>query len=146
MRTCKKRNSEPPPFRIAQLRDNIPKIARLLEVWGQINLVAMYGAVGNNLPIDELWRPIAVTPTQIQTFINRSETQGVFRLGASDLIIQNPEADIKFTFSHESDIHFVSDNESFVDQVLKLWLGQGLTVYISDYTPVGRPVWEKIDP
>ncbi|HKW96567.1 MAG TPA: hypothetical protein VJN43_02490 [Bryobacteraceae bacterium] len=98
------------------------------------------------MAIDELWQPIAISPAQLQTFITRSETQGIFSLGASDLIIQDAKGDIIFTLCHESDIHFVSDNSSFVDQVLKLWQGQGLTVYVSDYTPVGRPVWAKIDP
>lgn len=132
------------PLSIQQLRDSVSDIARFLASVGRGPFSVEYGW-GCNLPTNDLWHPIEITPAQLEEFVERSENEGSFKLGACDLIIGDQAARFSFIICHESDLHFTSSDRDLQEQVSTLWREKGFTVYVSPYDVKGHRDWKRID-
>jgi hypothetical protein len=102
-------------------------ITKVLQGNGVKHLLVKYGW-GCNLDIDSLWRDIAVETDGLVSFAHLSESQGIYRLGSSDLIIEDNYHSFRFLLCHESDIHLETHNESLIEAILYGWNLRGLGV------------------
>ena len=65
-----------------------------------------------DLPIDDLWQYQHLKVVDLPAFVASSIEGGIFKPGASDLIIESPDGSLSVRACHESDIHLVSSSES----------------------------------
>jgi hypothetical protein len=132
------------PLTSLQLRECLPDVIRFFSVAGFDTVVVMYGW-GSKLQNDKLWQPLEIAATQIQEFAARSEKQGFFEFGKSDLIIQTPGKEASLTLCHESDVHFVSRDISLLEKFVEWWRGKGVGLSSSSRTVTGPVSWTKIE-
>lgn len=100
---------------------------------------------GSNLPIERLWQPSDLTAGSLEDFVQQSEREGIYQLGRGDLVISDVQTGMTFIVCHESDLHFISDDEAMLDRVSTLWRAAGFEVWVSPYTIEGRPPWRRPD-
>lgn len=102
-----------------QLRTEIVFFAKLFLIHSKSSVTAMYGW-DCDLEIDDLYQDIQIGGDEITEFVRRSEDDGIFRLGKSDLFFRSGDAEFEFVLCHESDIHFTAP-EVVVSTVRKHW-------------------------
>jgi hypothetical protein len=135
------------PLDVARLRARVPEIAQLLNDWRFERVDATYG-YGCNLPMNQLWQATEIDAMHLDAFVTDGVRSGIIKIGSCDLHIEDREKTIEFRICHESDVHFESTNKGLVDQVVKLWLGEGFTVYVAE-GPKGSALpknWTRLDP
>src|SRR6266571_4069447 len=98
-----------------QLQPLVAEIQRLLRDWGYDRVKVTFGH-GCSLPVDQLWQPREINAIELQSFIEASIRNGVFRFGRCDLHIEDREETLEFRLCHESDIHFESTEQERVGQ------------------------------
>lgn len=126
-----------------QLRDFVQSLAGFLPlITGPITIE--YGS-GTNVDIEQMWKPTPIAPADFLSFIEQSEEQGAFRLGSGDLIVRNGPGNLNCTLCHESDVHFVSGDESIIRQVIGLCADRGLDLLWSSYPVKDRSEWQPIN-
>ena len=133
------------PLTVDQLRERVPEISTLLRSWGYERITVMYGSE-SNLLMDDLWRPMEIDTLALPAWIERTQREGIFRYGRSDLHIEDLQKTLEFLLCHESDIHFASTDQSRVQEVITLWRAKGFTLYVSP-GPKGsasRKDWKRI--
>jgi hypothetical protein len=133
------------PLSIDQLQQTVPEMTELLRSTGHEHVSVTYGW-GCNLSADELWSSVQIDSAQLGAFIQRSVQEGVFAFGHGDLHVEDPEKTLEFRLSHESDVHFGSDDPEPVALVISLWKARGLTLYVSPgpRKSAAREEWEQI--
>jgi len=131
------------PLTVLLMKDCLSEIAPFFVRLGFEVVTVMYGW-GSKLPNDKLWQPFNISVSQIQEIAERSEMEGIFELGKSDLIIQSPKKEVIFTLCHESDVHFVSGTESYLEEFVRWWHGKGVSLSESSYTVSGPRSWMEI--
>ncbi len=124
----------------------VPLICGQLRDWGQECIQVTYG-FGCNLSVEDLWRPEEVHLSELDAYIQHSDRVGIFRFGECDLHIEDAAERLEFVLCHESDIHFASVDEIPVRQVIALWRGEGLTIYVSPGPKgsAGPRTWERLE-
>jgi hypothetical protein len=135
------------PLTIEELQARIPEIERFLLDWGYDRVNATFG-YGSKLPMNKLWIPTEIDTSSIGAFVESAVRKGIFEVGHSDLHIEDRQETLEFRLCHESDIHFESSNQGFVEKVITLWRGRGLGLRVST-APKGSAlpkVWTPIDP
>src|ERR1035437_10463973 len=109
-----------------EIRSEVDHIIAWLRERRLTKLETMYG-VGCGSTAAE-WLPAKVALEELAKFIARSEREGLFRPGRSDLWIMTQERDVdnnpkvQFRLCHEADIHVVSADVEFLDMVKSHWL------------------------
>lgn len=103
-----------------EIVSHLPRLGGWLKSHGFDHLTVEYGW-GCALALDELWKPLAMSPENLEAFISESEAKGVYRLATCDLILRGPEDKFELTLCHESDLHFASQDEDLVLRIAGLW-------------------------
>lgn len=78
----------------------------------------MYGWDCNT---ENLYTDIKTRVEYIKLFIQKSEIDGIFTLGKSDLYIQSLDGQFGFQLCHESDAHFEAKDMNLLEKVEKDW-------------------------
>jgi hypothetical protein len=92
------------------------------------NTCAMLG-VGCNIPGDKMFEEIMMSKNQLRKFVEDKIAQYVFHLGDDDLILYDKLLDAEFTFCHEHDLHFKSNDHALVESMLARWSTMGYNHY-----------------
>ncbi|MEI7459889.1 MAG: hypothetical protein WCK15_10815 [Pirellula sp.] len=91
--------------------------SQLRPILSSPNLTVSYGW-GCKLHPDLWYKPMNVGLDLFPYFIEDSETQGIFQIGQSDLLIESPDSRLQVLLCHESDIHIDgTDNETMAKLV-----------------------------
>ena len=111
-----------------QIRDEIPIIADLLTRHDIQLIDVMYGR-GCNLELDGLYKEFLINARSLQSFVEGSVRQNIYKYGESDLWINSTDQAVIFQLSHESRIHFRTSDESFLKDVRSTWILQDFPGY-----------------
>lgn len=91
-------------------------------------VTVMYG-FDCELDQDELYKEITIDVNDINTFIKRSENEGIYKFGDNDFYIMAKPIDMEFLFCHESDVHFTSSDNGIFAQIEQEWEHEGYEAY-----------------
>lgn len=133
------------PLTSEQLRAGTAVVSSLLQAWHNERADVSYGIMCD-LPPEQLWEAHEIPSSSLLEFVQQSEDRGVFRLGSSDLWIADRPGSFKFRLCHESDIHFTTDSEDRLRQVIEAWRAQGFKQYVGASAATGVNEWKLIDP
>lgn len=128
----------------SRLESELPRVIEWLDRNGVHQLYVKFG-VGSVVPPERLWTPIPVTVEDLNAFVRQAISEGSFAFGKTDLHIYDAATFVKtsdrtfrteypalqFTFCHESDMHFRSENHALVEDVKREWLARGYGGYES---------------
>ena len=107
------------------------ELAFVLEFFNsnsKANTCAMLG-IGCNIPGDEMYQEIQMRTDQLSIFVGDKIAKDVYHLGNDDLIMYDRSVDIEFTFCHEHDIHFESNDHTLTALIESRWLQMGYSYY-----------------
>jgi hypothetical protein len=133
------------PLSVEQMRDSVPEIIAFLLSAGYAEINVMYGWACED---DKMWQEKSIPTSELSRFIEDAIAENIFKFGWSDLHIEDLQDTLEFKFCHESDIHFSSDHEELVKQVIAQWQRKGLTLYVSPGPRKSalRTEWKRLDP
>lgn len=69
----------------------------------------------------ELYQDMEIDIDNLKEFIQKSQKEGIFKLGKADLYVTESKENFEFQLCHESDTHFSSKNEKLIEKVKKDW-------------------------
>jgi hypothetical protein len=91
-------------------------------------------------PEDRLYQDIAMPLDRLQSFITESEAVNYYQVGQNDLHVSDAGARCRFLFCHESDIHFITEDESLFQNLAAIWVANG---YKDVYEKRGAD-WQRV--
>lgn len=69
---------------------------------------------GSDLPIDALWKPVAIRVQEIAAFVESASACRDFLAGNSDLYFEVTVPSAEFLICHESDIHLKTEDRELM--------------------------------
>jgi hypothetical protein len=76
--------------------------------------------------VADQWEWISMRSNQVRTWMTKLIVSGVYDYGQGDLFICSDEHQFEVTICHESDIHVVSDAESYLAKFTSRWTDEGI--------------------
>ena len=110
---------------LPDLADQLDVICEFCSEFAPESTVALYGW-GCRLETPELWREMPTPTSALRGFIRASVERGVYELGESDLFLQDEAKSFEFLLCHESDLHFKTEVEEWLQRVESRWQAAGL--------------------
>jgi hypothetical protein len=117
-------------------------VLRWLDRHSVVELGVSFG-VGCALSPERLWKPLPVQTCDLPEFVQQAIATGTFTFGKADLHLD--AWDVAFTFCHESDLHFRSEDPTLIEDVRREWTERGYSGYQSatdslnrEWVPFGR--------
>lgn len=118
------------PLTGEQMLQEVPEIANLFASRGMEILLVEFGLY-STVDSDELWKQFEVPASDLSTFITVRVKKNALSLGSGDLFIGDRERTILFKLCHESDIHLMTENKAFLEQVEHLWTAKGFRTLVA---------------
>ena len=111
-----------------QIKGEIPIITDLLAKHG-CSLVHVTFGRACNLEHDNLYKQILINVKSLQSFIEGSVNQNIYRYGESDLWINSIDQSAIFQLSHDSRIYLITNDKTFLQNIRSTWISKGFFVY-----------------
>ena len=113
------------PLPAERIREQVPQIIAWLEARLVREVEVMHG--WGRAPMELAYEPMRIALSDVLSFIERSEADGLFEFAGSDLWIKG--GDVDFLLCHEADIHVISPDPSFIEVVKADWIAKGFEVH-----------------
>lgn len=108
-------------------------------IWGEIEAIAKFFqkkgirevsvSYGFSCNTSEIYVPIRIPVSEIQSFIRRSIQEGIYQVGRGELHIEGGDPPMLFVLCHAGDIHFESDADSANREVERYWSEKGFPLH-----------------